>query len=142
MNRIKKKGRKDGGDGDCSVEEQSRASKWIPIHHGAGIFGASIFFFAILVQLGNWHRDTLVSLLLLGFILRKTISRKPMELTNVVSITGHPPRLIGYGVYASWANLLGIQTTLNKWSIAVSIGPVKTSVQVLIIHYYFLSLIF
>ena len=47
MGRIKKKkkkkGRKDGGIGDCSVEEQSRASKWIPIHHGAGIFGASIF---------------------------------------------------------------------------------------------------
>ena len=107
-----------------------------------GSLGLVFFFFAILVQLGNWHRDTLVSLLLLGFILRKTISRKPMELTNVVSITGHPPRLIGYGVYASWANLLGIQTTLNKWSIAVSIGPVKTSVQVLIIRYYFLSLIF
>ena len=92
-----------------------------------------LVFLPFLVQLGNWHRDTSITVTA-WFHFKKKKNPQPQTdggLTNVVSITGHPPRLIGYGVYASWANLLGIQTTLNKWSIAVSIGPVQRLVCVL-----------
>ena len=99
-----------------------------------------LVFLAILVQLGNWHRDT--SITITAWFHFKKNSQPQTDGVNQRCLHNRAPTKADW-IYAGWANLRGIQTTLNKWSIAVSIGPVKTSVQVLIIHYYyFLSLIF
>lgn len=67
-------------------------------------------------------RKTLVLLLLLEFHFKK-----PQPQTDGVNqrcLHNRAPTKADW-MYAGWANLLGIQTTPNKWSIAVSIGPVE-----------------
>ena len=133
MGRIKKKKRnRDGRMGELVIAVwRNRAEPRNGFRSTMEQGSLGLVFLPFLVQLGNWHRDTSITVTAWFHFKKK---KKP----SAANRWGFNQRCLhnrartkADWMYACWANLLRFQTTLNKWSIAVSIGPVQRLVCVL-----------